>query len=93
MRTKGLSAQEAVDWLGSRFEIVMEDFITSKKLIRSFGPDIDAAIRVYIGGLEQWVAANLAWSFDTQRYFGAAHQEVKQSLIVTLRHPAHTKSY
>ncbi|KAI5122525.1 hypothetical protein M0805_005252 [Coniferiporia weirii] len=84
MRTKGLSLNEAMDYVEVQFKEFMDTFISSKAEIRSYGPEVDAAIRSYIFGMEQWVIGNIMWSFDTQRYFGTEHEEVKRTRVVRL---------
>ncbi|THH10878.1 hypothetical protein EW145_g1031 [Phellinidium pouzarii] len=85
MKTKGLSITEALDYVEVEFKQFLKTFVTSKAQIRSFGPEVDAAVRSYIHGMEQWVVGNIVWSFDTQRYFGADHEEVKRTRIVKLK--------
>ena len=41
-------------------------------------------VRDIRAAMEHWVIGNLEWSFETNRYFGAEHARVKESLVVVL---------
>jgi len=51
----------------------------------SFGSDVDIMVDKYLHGAEQWVGANLDWSFDCQRYFGENRIEIKKILKVNIK--------
>ncbi|KAF8348882.1 isoprenoid synthase domain-containing protein [Amanita rubescens] len=85
MKEKKIGLQDAVDYIGEYCQELMNDFLVAKASIGSFGPSIDAQIHRFIHGLECWVVGNLNWSFESQRYFGVKHLEVKETLVVTLR--------
>ena len=85
MRAKNISVQSAADLVGERFEDLMNRFIAVKKDLPSWGLSIDSAVAAYIAAMEHWVIGNLMWSFETQRYFGPQHEEIKRTRIVRLR--------
>lgn len=85
MRTKGLSVQEAVNWIEIKFREVLAEYLEAKGRIRSYGSEADIMVVKYLHGTEQWISANIAWSFDSQRYFGTRHKEVKETLKVTIK--------
>lgn len=87
MRTKGLSITEALAYVEQEFAGFLRIIDQGKKEIKSYGPKVDAAIRSYIHGCEQWVYGNCVWCFDSQRYFGSAHEEVKRTMVVKLKNP------
>jgi hypothetical protein len=81
-----MSAQEAFDHLGSLLQVRLERF---EELADSL-PDWDEATAVdeYVEGVRNSVRANLYWSLRTDRYFGAATEEVKRTRKVdVLAHP------
>lgn len=84
-RTKGLDVQEAANWIESKFKELLQTYLQAKGRMRSFGPDVDTMVGVYLRGAEQWVGGNLAWSFDCQRYFGTRHIEIKETLKVNIK--------
>ena len=88
MRTKGLSMQEAAYWIEAKFKEILGKYVDAKKRLRSFGPGIDGMVDKYLRGAEQWASANLAWSFDSQRYFGVEHAKVKRTLKVKIKRAA-----
>ena len=90
MRTKNLSIKEALAYVEQEFTGFLRIMEQSTAEIKSYGPEVDAAIRSYVHGMEQWVYGNIVWSFDTERYFGSNHEEVKRTLVVKLKSPAPT---
>ncbi|PCH42339.1 terpenoid synthase [Wolfiporia cocos MD-104 SS10] len=85
MQDKGIDLQAASDLVGAHFDTLMRRFIATKKQLPSWGPAVDATVAGYVAAMEHWVIGNLEWSFETQRYFGALHAQIKDSLTVTLR--------
>jgi hypothetical protein len=83
----GFTLQEAADFVGLHFKKLMNRFLVDKKRLPSWGPSVDAGIALYVAALEHWIRGNLDWSFETQRYFGAEHLEVKRTRVVVLRPP------
>ena len=43
------------------------------------------ALLAYVDGIGNWVRANDAWSFESQRYFGHKGLEIQASRVVELR--------
>lgn len=88
MREYGYSLQQACDHVGVHFEKLMDRFLADKPRLRSFGDaSVDANIANYIKMLEHWVRGSLEWSFDSQRYFGIRHKEIRETRVVVLRSP------
>lgn len=84
MREKNIGLQAASDLIGAHFEALMKRFMDTKKLLPSFGGDLDLAVAKYVEAMEHWVIGNLEWSFESQRYFGTEHDRVKETLVVKL---------
>lgn len=85
MNAKGCNLQEAADHAGMLFGEVMNNFISERKKLLSWGPDLDRDISRYVDAIGNWVVGNLCWSFETVRYFGPALEDVKRTRIVKLR--------
>lgn len=85
MKAKGIDLQAAADLVGEHCKVLMDRFIQTKKATPSWGLTLDAAVSAYITALEHWVVGNLEWSFETQRYFGPTHAEIKRTRLVVLR--------
>ncbi|KAI5116915.1 hypothetical protein M0805_002120 [Coniferiporia weirii] len=85
MKEKGFTLQQAVDYAGAEFQALLGQFATDKEALPSFGAAVDADLRNYIFGLENWIVGNLMFSFDTPRYLGEERKEVEKTLIVKLR--------
>ena len=85
MKAKGVDLQAASDMVGDYFTKLMIRFVHGKSQLPSWGSDVvDAAVGAYVRAMEHWVIGNLVWSFETQRYFGHARQEIKRTRIVHL---------
>ena len=85
MKAKRVNLQMACDMVGTRFQELMDQFIEGKKHLPSWGVTVDAAVAAYVRAMEHWVVGNLDWSFETQRYFGPQHAEVKRTRLIMLR--------
>ena len=85
MQEKKIGLQAASDRIGQHFETLMSRFVETKAQLPSFGSAaVDDAVSKYVAAMEHWVIGNLEWSFETNRYFGAEHARVKESLVVVL---------
>lgn len=82
---RGIDLQTASDFVGERFESLMTTFSEGKKHLPSLGLALDCGVVAYVKAMEHWVIGNLEWSFETQRYFGPAHAEIRQTRVVALR--------
>ncbi|KAF8624519.1 hypothetical protein AX15_005831 [Amanita polypyramis BW_CC] len=85
MKGKNIGLQDAADYIGEYSQELMNEFLVAKANMPSFGPLVAPQVYRYIYGLECWIVGNLNWSFESQRYFGVKHLEVKETLVVTLR--------
>ena len=88
MREKGISLQQAADEVGERSSKLMKDLEDAKNRLPSWGVRVDADVARYIHALEDWVIGNLEWSFETVRYFGPTHDEVRKTRVIFLS-PSH----
>jgi hypothetical protein len=84
MRSHNTSLQETVYFVGDYFHRLLNRFQSTKAMLPSWGGATDAAVARYIQGLERWIAGNVLWSFDTERYFGRDRALVRQTRLVTL---------
>jgi len=82
---KKIDIQAASDYVGIHFGQLMDRFMVDKACLQSFGSALDAEVARYIDAMGQWVIGNLEWSFETKRYFGDNHAEVRRTRVVTLR--------
>ena len=84
MQHKGLDLQGASDYVGVYFKGLIDRFLEAKGSLPSWGVKIDGEVGQYAMAMESWVIGNLNWSFETQRYFGHARQEIKRTRVVHL---------
>ena len=82
---KNFDIQAASDYVGIHFGQLMDRFIADKACLPSFGSALDTEVARYVDAMSQWVIGNLEWSFETKRYFGVNHAEVRRTRVVTLR--------
>ncbi|KDQ10835.1 hypothetical protein BOTBODRAFT_115253 [Botryobasidium botryosum FD-172 SS1] len=84
MKELDLDLQGGIDYVGDRIKAAIDSFVADKAALPSWGPEIDEQVRAYVRGMEYWVIGSIQWSFDSTRYFGSEHEEVKKTLCVTL---------
>ncbi|KAG2120310.1 isoprenoid synthase domain-containing protein [Suillus cothurnatus] len=84
MRERSLDLQGAVDYSGQMCKIAMQRFEDNRANLPSWGEEIDRQVAIYVQGLQDWIIANLHWSFESTRYFGKDGQAVKRDGIVKL---------
>ena len=92
MQARRVDLQAASDLVGQHFKHLMDKFTEGKRKLPSWDLDVDTAVAAYVKAMEHWIIGNLDWSFETQRYFGPQHAEVKRSLMVTLRPRNHGRA-
>ncbi|KAF8501379.1 isoprenoid synthase domain-containing protein [Russula emetica] len=84
MKARGCDLQTASDIIGAHYAELMEIYLTDRERLPSFGPQIDGDVRLYIRAMENWPIGNLEWSFETNRYFGPLHDEIRRTRLVVL---------
>lgn len=85
MHELGLDVQSAMDYVGDLIKSAIDTYIHNKTLVPSFGnANLDGEVAMYISGLQDSVIGTIHWSFDSERYFGSEHKQVKRDRIVTL---------
>ncbi|PFH53111.1 hypothetical protein AMATHDRAFT_55557 [Amanita thiersii Skay4041] len=85
MKEYQFSLQSASDFIGEYSQGLMDNFLAAKATMPSWGPTIDSQVLRIMQGLESWLVGNVNWSFESQRYFGVKHLEIKETLVVNLR--------
>nr|A0A5Q0QSI8.1 RecName: Full=Sesquiterpene synthase Agr5; AltName: Full=Terpene cyclase Agr5; Flags: Precursor [Cyclocybe aegerita]QGA30881.1 sesquiterpene synthase Agr5 [Cyclocybe aegerita] len=88
MKSKGVDLQTAVDFLGGYCEALTAQLLEAKRILQARS---DAAysrdvVRL-MDAFGDWVRGNVAWSFETERYFGKENKRVKETLLVELKEP------
>lgn len=78
-RNQGMSAQEAFDYLGEMLEARLTNFEELAASLPRWDNATAASVDDYVEGVRNSVRANLYWSLRTDRYFGAATEEVKKT--------------
>ncbi|KAI0058770.1 terpenoid synthase [Artomyces pyxidatus] len=89
MKAKGFDLQAASDCIGIYYAELMQRYVADKAQLPSFGSSIDSDVKRYVTAMENWPIGNLVWSFETNRYFGPRHAEVKRTRLVVLKPREH----
>ena len=84
MMQEGLDLQSAVDFVGHLCKQSIDRFNNDRANLPSWGPEIDRQVDIYVDGLADWIVGSLHWSFESERYFGKAGLEVKNTRAVKL---------
>jgi alpha-muurolene/germacrene-A/gamma-muurolene synthase len=84
MNQRDLTINEAIDYVAELSEKLMNQFVETREKVPSWGEEIDKEMSIYLDGLQHWMIGILNWSFLTERYFGKAVADVKESRIVRL---------
>ncbi|KAH9902971.1 terpenoid synthase [Cubamyces lactineus] len=84
MNMNNVDRQEAIEQAGELWRKTLDWFFECRKVVPSWGPEIDRQVALYIQGLEDWIIANAEWSFETERYFGKEGHTVKKTRMVAL---------
>jgi hypothetical protein len=95
MKAKGCDLQTASDIIGAHYAELMERYLADRERLPSFGPQLDADVRRYVRAMENWPIGNIEWSFETNRYFGVFHDEIRRTRLVVLapqRYDSETES-
>ncbi|KAL1697045.1 isoprenoid synthase domain-containing protein [Schizophyllum commune] len=85
MQERNLDIQSVADYLGDLTKELMAQYTRGRANLPSWGPEIDAAVARYADAVGFWIRGNIDWSFETSRYFGEEHLEVKRTRVVKLR--------
>ncbi|KAH9929557.1 terpenoid synthase [Epithele typhae] len=87
MKAKGLDLQGACDYVGAHYAGLIRTYLDAKRRLPSWGARADRQIAQHAMGMEAWAVGNINWSFQTARYFGHAHDDVRRTRIVELYPP------
>ncbi|KAF8802538.1 terpenoid synthase [Phlegmacium glaucopus] len=82
MKENGTSLQETADFVGEYCHQLVEKYISAKNRL---SPSLGKDVAKFTDALGYWMIGSVVWSFETVRYFGPRHLEVKETRIVTLR--------
>ncbi|KAG2753035.1 terpenoid synthase [Suillus brevipes Sb2] len=84
MHEQGLDLQRAIGYAGQMCKSAIQRFEDNRAILPSWGEEVDRQVAIYVQGLQDWIVANLHWSFESTRYFGNDGQAVKRDGIIKL---------
>ncbi|CAE6422309.1 Presilphiperfolan-8-beta-ol synthase Short=PSPS [Rhizoctonia solani AG-1 IB] len=87
MWDKKLDLEGAMDYVDQLTRKRVQEYVEAKAKLRSFGPELDDKVALYIQGIEYWVQGAIDWTFMTPRYFGEDAEKVRETGIVDIMAP------
>lgn len=58
MKQRNLSLQEAVDFVGELCKTSIKRFESERKILPSWGPEVDRDVAIYVTGLQNWIVGS-----------------------------------
>ncbi|KAG8730140.1 hypothetical protein FRC12_020472 [Ceratobasidium sp. 428] len=87
MWDKQLNLEDAMEYVDELTRKRTQEYVEAKKKLRSFGPELDPQVALYVQGIEYWVQGSIDWTFMTPRYFGAEVEKVRDTGMVDIMAP------
>ncbi|KAK7690901.1 hypothetical protein QCA50_006003 [Cerrena zonata] len=84
MNELDLDLQSAMDRAGQMCFSCITRFEADRRILPSWGSEIDQQVETYIQGLQSWIVGSLHWSFACQRYFESRGEKIKNHRVVDL---------
>ncbi len=84
MNEKGVDLDGALDWAAKYNDEVLSKFQAQRRMLPSWGPDIDRVVNEFVERLANWIRGHDCWTFESERYFGSKGLEIKEHRLVTL---------
>lgn len=84
MREKGLTVQEAMDYIGQRYQRLAYQFCVDFMHMPVYPEPVDQLVKEFCWAMGNWVTTNIKWSFGGERYFGKAGKDIAIHRTVTL---------
>ncbi|KAG2145439.1 terpenoid synthase [Suillus bovinus] len=84
MHERNVGLQEAINILTEMLNQRVDDYITFKSQLPSFGADVDAELGRYLHALENFVQGTVLWYYLSPRYFRGVDVTNRECLVVPL---------
>lgn len=82
MWDKKLDLEGAMDYVDQLTRKRVQEYVDAKAQLRSFGPDLDDKVALYIRGIEYWVQGAIDWTFMTARKSRLGYSHSSQVLTI-----------
>ncbi|KAG9127744.1 hypothetical protein FRC07_010196 [Ceratobasidium sp. 392] len=79
-----LDLQGAISYVDQLTRKRLQGYVDAKARLRSFGPELDSQVALYVQAFEYSFQGFNEWQFLTPRYFGADADKVKETGIMDL---------
>ncbi|KAJ7817050.1 isoprenoid synthase domain-containing protein [Mycena olivaceomarginata] len=85
MHERGLSSQDAMDFMGVWYRDKVEEFCAAMRDLPSCGSvHMRDQVKMYVTGIANWVTGNYEWSLRSGRYFPAGEDPLRSDWVVPL---------
>ncbi|KAF7333961.1 Terpene cyclase [Mycena sanguinolenta] len=84
MHEWGLSAQDALDFVGRWYCEAAEEFLEAMQDLPPCSVTIRTRVKAYFHAIGTWVTSNYEWGLRTRRYFPADHKPLENGWVVPL---------
>ncbi|KAF4568086.1 terpene cyclase [Pleurotus pulmonarius] len=88
MREKGLSVQEAMDYVGTIYAGIRDKYVKEFNELPQFPEKHDKLVKDYCWHMGNWVTTNIKWSHFGERYFGKKGREILKHRTVEVMRPS-----
>ncbi|KAK0452122.1 isoprenoid synthase domain-containing protein [Desarmillaria tabescens] len=79
-----IGLQDAINMLTNMIADRLKEYLTLKKQLPSFGPDIDAVLARYHTAMENFTQGCIVWYYSSPRYFRGINPLGKESVVIQL---------
>jgi len=77
-----MGPQDAVNWIGSWNDKIIDEFRFLNDNLPAWGNPLDFQVKQYISGLAGWIRGAEEWTLESQRYFGKLVTEVRETRTI-----------
>jgi len=84
MLEQDVDLQDAVDIVTKMVTDRVDDYVSWKKQLPSFGSEVDEELRRYFKALEQYIQGTIVWYYESPRYFRCVDTHNKENLVISV---------
>ncbi|PPQ85717.1 hypothetical protein CVT25_002468 [Psilocybe cyanescens] len=85
MKEYEVDLQAALYWLSGYATKTISKFLTDRRKLPSWGPEIDVAVHEFFERVGRCVRGYDAWSYETNRYYGKNGLKIQETKRITLQ--------
>lgn len=85
MKEYRVDLQAALYWLSGYATKTISKFLTDKRKLPLWGPDVDVAVHEFFERVGRCVRGYDAWSYETNRYYGKSGLKIQETRKIMLQ--------